>query len=202
MLVHNLSTENLQLDFVNIPSDVEPNFNIIHWYSARAPRRPCPTEESEVKALCADIKTLRIMNEIVFQLLKKKFSYGLFDDRTVRDNLMNSTVPSISEVYYCCREVIQKKVVNSVCLVPGSESPADVITKARDNGKLKMAIKLGNCVPFPTRVFMLKTSRYRIFTFIPTSSVPMLRDDQLSIDTWCFTSRRGRNVRYHCSNGP
>lgn len=54
-------------------------------------------------------------------------------------------------------EVIQTEVVNSFCLVPGSENPADAMTKPRENGKLKIAIRLGNYGTPLTKLFMPQT---------------------------------------------
>lgn len=105
------------------------------------------------------------------------------------DNLMNTTAPSIPQVYYRCREAIQNDIVNSVCLIPGQENPSDAITKMRDNENLKMALADGICVTPPTSVFMLQVSKYRNATFILTSSVPMVND------VLHFPLRRTRNIR-------
>lgn len=90
---------------------------------------------------------------------------------------MNSTVPSITEVNYHCRKAIQNEVVNSVCLISGSEISAPATTKARDDGKLKMTIKLGSCATSLTRAFMPQNSRYCNNTFILTPSVSTIKAD-------------------------
>ena len=133
-------------------------------------------------ALDSGIKTIRNLKMIVFQLLKKNAPTVCYvDNQTMWDNLMNSTVPSIPEVYYRFREAIQHEVINSVCLIPGSDNPSDAMKKAKDNGKLKRSIADGICITPPTRVFMLQLSKYRNATYIPTLSVTMV-DDQEKIE--------------------
>ena len=170
----NLSTKHSQIGFIVALSDAENGFNIVHWHSARAPRRPHSTEESEIMALDSGMKTIRNLRHMVFHILKREVPIVCYiDNETMWSNLMNTTVPSMPEIYHRCREAIYTEVVNSVCLISGTLNPADAMTKFKDNQMLQRSIHNNICYTIPTRVFMLQTSRYCDCNFIPTTRVPM-----------------------------
>ena len=170
----NLATKHSQIGFVVMLSDKKDVSNIIHWHSARAPRRPNSTEESEMMALDCGIKCIRNMRKIVFQLLNREIPVVCYiDNQTLWMNLMNITAHSLPEIAYRCREAIYDEVLNSVCLIEGKHNPSDAMTKQKDNNALLTTISTNICKTDPTRVFMLQTSKYRDTKFIPTCQVPM-----------------------------
>ena len=69
----NLPTKHSQIGFIIGIADKDDKFNIIHWHSSRAPRRPCSTEQSELMALDIALRTLENIRSIIFALLKGKF---------------------------------------------------------------------------------------------------------------------------------
>jgi len=75
-----LSTKHSQIGFLVFLADKDDTCNIIHWHSARAPRRPCSTEKSELMALDVALRVTENLRKIVFQLLEKETSLVLYVD--------------------------------------------------------------------------------------------------------------------------
>lgn len=158
----NLPIKHSQVGFITVLADKNDTFNIIHWRSSRAPRRPHSTEQSELMALDVSLSSLENLSMIVFSLIKRVIPIVVYNDcETLWLNLMNDTIPTIPEIGYRYREPIANGRIAFTCLIPGDLNSADATTKAKPNSMLTNAIRTNKCITPCKRVFMSQDSPFR-----------------------------------------
>lgn len=169
-----LPTKHCQRGFIVALSETFHDFSIIHLDNSRAPRRPCSSEEIEVLALEIGIRSLRNLKQIIFQVFQNEVSTVCYvANRTMSDNLTNTIVSSLHEVYFRCRESIEDAALNSACLLSGIPKPTEAMRERNDNGVLQRWLGTDKCFTPPPRVYMLDLSQYCVSSYIPASSVPI-----------------------------
>lgn len=149
--------------------------NIIHGHSSCAPWRPSSTEQSELLAMDKALFCYDRHSTTIRDLIKRDIPFVLYTDyKTLSNNMMNKTVPTIPKMRYRVRKFISRELVHSISLIASQLNPADDLIKQKPNHFLVKLIVDNQCITPAKRVFMLQESNYRNCTFIPTSSAPML----------------------------
>lgn len=78
-----------QIGFLIVISDVTDAFSIVNWHSSRSIRRTRSTEEAELMAIDAALRSVRNMRMIIFQLVKREVPVTVYiENSALCGNLM------------------------------------------------------------------------------------------------------------------
>lgn len=158
-------------------ADKNDSFNLLHWHSSRAPRRPCSTKHSELMPLDIGLRSLDHIRMINSNLLNREVPIVVYIDcETLWLNLMNEADPTIPQIGYRCRDFIIEVKASSVCLITGEHNPSDAMTNAKPNTQVAAILSTNKCVTPVKKGFMLQNSPYRHLPWIPTMRVTIPND--------------------------